>query len=86
MPSVAEINAYLELSAARTRMRLPLAKGAMIVPPKAAPPAPAATAPGSNTSRALPLQSSKKAPSPAEPSAPAAEPGEWRPFGGDDER
>jgi hypothetical protein len=100
MPSVAEINAYLEQSAARTRMRLPLAKGAVVVPPKPAGAAPPAAPARTATSRALPLQSGSKlqgssqlhgsepkpAPSAdAEPSAQPADPGAWRPFATDDE-
>jgi hypothetical protein len=59
MPSVDEINAYLELSAARTRLRLPLAKcnAAVVVPD-------AAASPGveKNAARALPLSGAKKLP------------------------
>jgi hypothetical protein len=92
MPSPAEINAYLELSAARTRMRLPLAKGAAaVIEPKGAAPAPAAALPSSAVpraagSRALPLQGSKKpAPAEAAPHATPGEPGAWSPFASDDE-
>jgi hypothetical protein len=91
MPSVAEINAYLEQSAARTKMRLPLAKGnalptGVASPAEDAPPDPVA-APAAG--RALPVSGKKALPtqpaaadSPA-PSAPA--PGErasgtWAPF------
>jgi hypothetical protein len=86
MPSPAEINAYLELSAARTRKRLPLAKGAAaMVEPKGPSEAPAP--PRAAASRALPLQGSQKA-APAEPAggaAPPGEPGGWSPFANDDE-
>jgi hypothetical protein len=44
LPSAEEINAYLELSAARTKLRLPLAKGAAAVVPG---PGPASGAAGS---------------------------------------
>ena len=88
MPSAAEINAYLEQSAARTRMRLPLAKGAAaVVPPKApAPDASVDPAPSrAGVTRALPLQGKKPASAPeAEPRAGAAD--AWRPFGNDDDR
>lgn len=88
MPSVAEINAYLEQSAARTRMRLPLAKGAAaVVPPMAGTPPPAAPLPRPSASRALPLQGAPKpAPLAAAQRGAAPETGEWRPFGSDDER
>jgi len=92
MPSPAEINAYLELSAARTRLRLPLAKGAaaVIEPKGALAPAaavPAAAEPRAAVSRPLPLQGSKK-PVPAGPGEHRETPGEpsgWRPFGSEDE-
>lgn len=64
MPSAAVINAYLEESAARTRMRLPLAKGnaAVVMPANTAPdataPATAANASGKGKARPLPLQGS----------------------------
>jgi len=78
MPSAAEINAYLEQSAARTRKRLPLAKNPVAKDPVA-----------KDASRALPLQESKKLPTStegpaAEPASPSAESG-WRPFSRDDE-
>src|SRR4051794_6041050 len=91
MPSAAEINAYLEQSAARTRMRLPLAKGAaaVVVPPPLAPLPPVVKV----NERALPVQGAKKLPtqqpaavSPAAPGAVGGEPGAaraddgaWRP-------
>jgi hypothetical protein len=91
MPSADEINAYLELSAARTKLRLPLAKGAARV--EAAPPA-AATEQKSEK-RPLPSSASKKLPTQQElPKHDAmarsehgdAGPGEvWRPFSSDDE-
>jgi hypothetical protein len=97
MPSAAVINAYLEESAARTRMRLPLAKGnAAVVPlakatPDASAPAPA-SASGKSKTRELPLQGSKKreprAPVASAPTAaggPSASDGAWRPFSTDDE-
>jgi hypothetical protein len=99
MPSAAEINAYLELSAARSKLHLPLAKGAaavMTAPAQAVQPAPAAGV----GARALPLKGAKKLPTqqrePADdaaapPPAPGTEPGEaegsaWRPYSSDDER
>jgi hypothetical protein len=85
MPSAAEINAYLEQSAARTKMRLPLAKGAARVerPPAASaantPTAqstavgPSARLPASPATRTLPLQGTKsqstQRSAPAEPGA-----------------
>jgi len=92
MPSADEINAYLELSAARTKLRLPLAKGAarMGTPPAAEQPA-VATSEKSPT----PVSASKKLPTRQdEPSGTALEPapgeasaGEvWRPFPSDEER
>jgi hypothetical protein len=71
MPSVEEINAYLEQSAARTRLRLPLAKGAAAVVVRgvggagdANNPTPSSTpnaAPRAGASRALPVQGAKTA-------------------------
>jgi hypothetical protein len=67
MPSPAEINAYLEQSAARTKMRLPLAKGAALgLPAPTSSNAGAAPAEKSG-SRALPVQGAK--PRAAEPVA-----------------
>jgi hypothetical protein len=68
MPSAAEINAYLEKSAARTRMRLPLAKGAALLVGSAATapsvahalPNEKALPPENTASRALPLRGVKK--------------------------
>ena len=89
MPSPAEINAYLEQSAARTRMRLPLAKGAAaVVEPKDAAKKPAAPALRVGGGRALPLQSRSEQPATPEPARGADTPGEspeWRPFASDDE-
>jgi hypothetical protein len=92
MPSADEINAYLELSAARTKLRLPLAKGAARVgaPPDADQPAWA----GGEKSAAT-ISASKKLPTRQEPptrttSAPTD--GEangaevWRPFASDEKR
>ena len=70
LPSMAEINAYLERSAAMTKKRLPLAFNAPKTPESpAAPitevtpiePAPAAAAPQPSVSRALPLVGQGKA-------------------------
>jgi hypothetical protein len=81
IPSAAEINAYLEQSAARTKMRLPLAKGAARVerPPAANMPTAQSTAggpsalPASPSTRTLPLQGTKsrstQRSAPAEPGA-----------------
>jgi hypothetical protein len=81
MPSAAEINAYLEQSAARTKMRLPLAKG-NAVPAGMSPPAPAS--PGAAAGRALPVRSkilpTQATASEKAPSEPAAV---WTPFGDD---
>jgi hypothetical protein len=98
MPSAAVINAYLEESAARTRMRLPLAKGnAAVVPrantaPDASAPTPNASASGKSKARELPLQGSKKlaprsplATAPAAAGEPAASDAAWRPFSTDDD-
>lgn len=91
MPSVAEINAYLEQSAARTRLRLPLAKGAAaVVPPKAsaalAPPAAATPAPSrAGLTRALPLQGKQAPPPEKEPRQGQGTGDSWRPFGNDDD-
>ena len=98
MPSAAVINAYLEESAARTRMRLPLAKGnAAVVPrantaPEASAPAPDASASGKSKTRELPLQGAKKpalgapvATAPAVAGEPAASEAAWRPFSTDDD-
>ncbi|HTV20334.1 MAG TPA: hypothetical protein VMG12_16740 [Polyangiaceae bacterium] len=96
MPSADEINAYLELSAARTRMRLPLAKGNAIVGTAGA------TAPSGEkgAARALPISASKKLPTQREepaasgasgpgsarPSGPAESPdAAWRPFATDED-
>jgi hypothetical protein len=84
MPSAAEINAYLEQSAARTKLRLPLARGAARVErapapspsssPTAATPAGSTSAPqpASTASRALPLQGTKTLRTP--PATPVATP------------
>jgi hypothetical protein len=98
MPSAAVINAYLEESAARTRMRLPLAKGNAAVAPRAnaasdaSAPAPDASASGKSKPRELPLQGSKKlapraptANAPAAAGEPAAGDAAWRPFSTDDD-
>jgi hypothetical protein len=68
VPSLAEINAYLELSAARTKLRLPLAKGATSV----GRPQPASATDGSSVpaaeksaNPALPLQTTKRLPTQA---------------------
>ena len=89
MPSADEITAYVELSAARTKLRLPLAKGAAL--PKAGEP----TVEKSET-RSPPISAFKKLPTRQEESsrtaaAPASDAeagaGEvWRPFPGDEER
>jgi hypothetical protein len=93
MPSADEINAYLELSAARTKLRLPLAKGAALVGtlPNAAPPAVE-----NSETRSPPISASKKLPTrqeepsvtdPARPGHGEAGAGEvWRPFPTDEER
>lgn len=95
MPSADEINAYLELSAARTKLRLPLAKGNAA--PLAASPARAVPA-DKGAQRALPLSGSKPLPTRREESGgaeaasadrglPAATDGDaWLPFDSDDER
>jgi hypothetical protein len=90
MPSADEINAYLELSAARTKLRLPLAKGAARVD---AAPAAAPAASEKLEKRELPI--SKKLPTQHEPvrrddrahaGGSEAGPGAvWRPFASDDE-
>jgi hypothetical protein len=97
MPSVAEINAYLERSAARTKMHLPLAKGnAAVVAPPLAPLAPVKV-----NERALPVQGAKKLPTQPRvasatatgtaeatggaPEVPEPEGGGWKPLPGDDE-
>jgi hypothetical protein len=96
MPSAAEINAYLERSAARSKMHLPLAKGnAMVAPPPLAPLAPVKV-----NERALPVQGAKKLPTQPRTAAPASAPqaegagdapegpeaegGGWRPLPDDD--
>jgi hypothetical protein len=76
LPSAAEINAYLELSAARTKKRLPLAFGAKGSPKAAA------------RERKLPVAGASKAgpaaeqSTLAEPAADATEPGKPKPSGG----
>jgi len=95
LPSAAVINAYLEESAARTRMRLPIAK--LAVPPPATP---EATRPPLQKSKALPTTRATAAAAPPVPAipgkdvgaAPGATPDEtsgaeagWRPFGADEE-
>jgi hypothetical protein len=72
VPSAAEINAYLELSAARTKLHLPLAKGAALV--GQARPASAADGSGAPSAAAkatptLPLQTTKKLPTQSSGSA-----------------
>lgn len=85
MPSPAEINAYLEQSAARTRMRLPLAKG-NAAPMAAKEPSAAATPAPREASRALPLQGGKKLPTKGTANAPtAASDAAWQPFEADDD-
>ena len=92
MPSADEINAYLELSAARTKLRLPLAKGAARVgaPPDAGQPAGASgekNAAPISASKKLPTrqeQPSRTAPAPADAEAKGAE--VWRPFPSDEKR
>jgi hypothetical protein len=92
MPSADEINAYLELSAARTKLRLPLAKGAARVgtPPDAGQPARAdgeKTPPPISGSKKLPTrqeQPSRTAPAPADGEANGGE--LWRPFPSDEKR
>jgi hypothetical protein len=92
MPSADEINAYLELSAARTKLRLPLAKGAARVgtPPDADQLAPATgekPPPPISASKKLPTrqqQPSRTALAPADGEASAAE--VWRPFPSDEKR
>jgi hypothetical protein len=98
LPSAAVINAYLEESAARTRMRLPIAK--LVVPPAA----PAESAQSANRpvqkSKALPTTRAGTAITPASPAisgktsrdAAGTTPDEksgaeagWRPFGADEE-
>jgi hypothetical protein len=92
MPSADEINAYLELSAARTKLRLPLAKGAARVNDL-----PNADAPVvESEKRSPPLSASKKLPTrqeePSRTAAAPTAPGEagagevWRPFPSDEER
>ena len=77
MPSVAEINAYLEQSAARTRMRLPLAKGNAL-PVGAASPAPAAAALRGLPVRGKALPTERAATGATAPSEPPPE--GWTPF------
>ena len=81
MPSAAEITAYVEKSAARTRMRLPLAKGNAL-PANASPAAEAA--PAAVPARALPVRGK---PLPTQPATTDERPGEpgatWTPFGDD---
>lgn len=76
-PSAAEINAYLEQSAARTRMRLPLAKGNAL-PVNTSPAATAAPAAAARTlpvkSKTLPTQSAAASAASSEPDA------TWTPF------
>src|SRR5688572_28258082 len=92
MPSADEINAYLELSAARTKLRLPLAKGAARVstPRDADQPAGAIGEKGPlqiSASKKLPTrqeQPSGTALAPADGEANGAE--AWRPFPSDEKR
>jgi hypothetical protein len=91
MPSAAEIQAYLERSAARSKLHLPLAKGAAAVmaPPARQPSH--ATPPASTTARALPLKGTKKLPTrpreadAAEVAAPPAPEGVGKPEPGEAE-
>lgn len=81
MPSAAEINAYVERSAARTKMRLPLAKG-NAAPVGASPAAADAAAPAAG--RALPVRSKNLPTQPAAADDAPGEPGAaWTPFGDD---
>jgi hypothetical protein len=78
MPSAAEITAYVERSAARTRMRLPLAKGNAL-PVESSP-----TATGPAPSRALPVRGKNLPTQPAKPDATQPETdAAWTPFGDD---
>ncbi|HWO11957.1 MAG TPA: hypothetical protein VNN80_20830 [Polyangiaceae bacterium] len=83
MPSAAEINAYLERSAARTRLRLPLAKGNAL-PAGSAPQAPVAPPDRATlpvTGRALPVRDTLQATgTPAAPDASDAAAEAWAPF------
>jgi hypothetical protein len=77
LPSAAEINAYVERSAARTRMRLPLAKGNAL--PVNASPEPSAAPPAAGRAlpvrgKALPTQSKGADAASSEPDA------TWKPF------
>ena len=81
MPSAAEITAYVEKSAARTRMRLPLAKGNAL--PAGASPATEA-APAASPARALPVRGKPLPTQAATTDERSAEPGAtWTPFGDD---
>jgi hypothetical protein len=81
VPSVAELNAYLEKSAARTKLRLPLAKGAalplatgsgLVDRPLVSDAAGVANAPTEKSaSRALPVQGKKPLRTQASPAAAA---------------
>jgi hypothetical protein len=79
MPSADEINAYLELSAARTKLRLPLAKGNAA--PLAAEPS-TQGAPAMSASKKLPTRQEQASRTASErPGQGAADGGEvWRPF------
>ena len=100
MPSADEINAYLEASAARTKLRLPLAKGnALAVAPSTTP-----DAAEKSQQRALPVSGSKKLPTGREgprraegdggapesntekSGADTSEGGAWQPFSNEDDR
>lgn len=89
-PSAAEINAYLELSAARTKLRLPLAKGAATSDAIEAPSVVEAAVAPSLAKRPLPVSSSTR-PSArhdatSSDEAPSGSEEVWRPFSNDDER
>lgn len=93
IPSADEINAYLEASAARTRLRLPLAKGNALTDAAAV-----TSTPEKVLQRALPVSGSKKLPTQREQPRPSsgAAPGKsekadaesspeavWQPFSSD---
>ncbi len=92
MPSPAEINAYLEQSAARTKLRLPLAKGAALGLPVPEVSTASAAPAEKNTSRALPVQGAKARSAEPVPGSAVAAPPEgaaaegWSPFTPDSDR
>jgi hypothetical protein len=92
MPSADEINAYLELSAARTKLRLPLAKGAARVgtTPDADEPARAGGEPSPppiTASKKLPTRQEQPTRTPLAPADGEANGAEaWRPFANDEKR